>query len=144
MAESGVPSTAAGSCLQITVCRIEGAQIDQCVIELAVGATVGDALAASGFMPSLGIELAQLTADAAARRVDGRWAVAVYGRRVGLGEPLFDHDRVELLAPVVVDPKVARQRRAEHRRQERGERRWARDRAVGPLREAADKATGGG
>jgi putative ubiquitin-RnfH superfamily antitoxin RatB of RatAB toxin-antitoxin module len=140
MAESAVPTGGAGSTLNIIVCRIEGAQIDQCALQLSEGATVGDALAASGFLPSLGIDLAQLTADAAARRVDGRWAVAVYGRRVGLGEPLFDHDRVELLAPVVVDPKVARQRRAEHRRQERGERRWARDRAVGPVSGAAGKA----
>lgn len=144
MAESGVLSTGAGSRLQITVCRVEGAQIDQCALDLAEGSTVGDALAASGFLPSLGIDLAQLTTDASARRVDGRWAVAVYGRRVGLGEPLFDHDRVELLAPVVVDPKVARQRRAEHRRQERGERRWARDRAVGPVSGAAGKAKANG
>jgi hypothetical protein len=42
--------------------------------------------------------------------------------------PLHDGDRIELLPPLTVDPKVARQRRAEHRRRERGERRWAPDR----------------
>jgi hypothetical protein len=35
---------------------------------------------------------------------------------------------VELLAPVIIDPMLARQRRAEHRRKLAGERRWARDR----------------
>jgi putative ubiquitin-RnfH superfamily antitoxin RatB of RatAB toxin-antitoxin module len=57
-------------------------------------------------------------------------AVAVFGRRVPPGEPLHDGDRIELLPPLRVDPMVARRRRAEHRRRETGERRWARDREL--------------
>jgi putative ubiquitin-RnfH superfamily antitoxin RatB of RatAB toxin-antitoxin module len=59
-------------------------------------------------------------------------SVAVFGRPVGPDDPLHDHDRVELLPPLRVDPKVARQRRAEHRRRESGERRWAPDRQRSP------------
>ena len=43
-------------------------------------------------------------------------SVAVFGRLAAPGQPLADGDRIELLGPLQVDPKVARQRRVAHRR----------------------------
>jgi putative ubiquitin-RnfH superfamily antitoxin RatB of RatAB toxin-antitoxin module len=64
-------------------------------LELPVGATVGEAIAASG----LGIE--------------GVAGAAVFGERVELARVLQDGDRVELLGPLLADPKEARRRRAQ-------------------------------
>lgn len=61
---------------------------------------------------------------------DDSIGVACFGRRVALTDPLHDGDRIELLPRVIVDPKIARQRRADHRRRLAGERRWTPDRAV--------------
>lgn len=63
-------------------------------LELADGATVGEAVVASG-LPLEGI--------------DGQ---AVFGVRVSADAPLRDGDRVELLRPLQMDPKEARRRRA--------------------------------
>jgi putative ubiquitin-RnfH superfamily antitoxin RatB of RatAB toxin-antitoxin module len=42
--------------------------------------------------------------------------VAIFGRAVTLQTLLRDRDRVEILRPLIVDPKEARRRRAQHRR----------------------------
>lgn len=63
-------------------------------LELDPGATVADAVAASG-LP-----------------LDGIDGYAVYGVRAASAQALRDGDRVELLRPLVVDPKEARRRRA--------------------------------
>lgn len=67
------------------------------VVELAAAATVGDAVAASG-LP-----------------LDGIDGYAVYGLRAPAAQALRDGDRVELLRPLVLDPKEARRRRAARR-----------------------------
>jgi len=41
--------------------------------------------------------------------------VGIYGRLVTLDSTLRDGDRVEILRPLVIDPKEARRRRAAHR-----------------------------
>ncbi len=64
-------------------------------LELREGARVGDAIAAAGF-----------AADA---EISGQ---AVFGQAVSLDDVLRDGDRVELLRPLVIDPKEARRRRA--------------------------------
>lgn len=43
-------------------------------------------------------------------------AYAVFGQRVAGDATLKDGDRIELLRPLLADPKVARRRRAEERR----------------------------
>ena len=63
-------------------------------LELADGATVGDAVAASG-LPLEGID-----------------GYAVFGLRAAADAPLREGDRVELLRPLQLDPKEARRRRA--------------------------------
>ena len=64
------------------------------VLDLPAGATVADAVAASGLA------------------LDGVVALAVFGERVLPTDGLRDGDRVELLQPLLVDPKEARRRRA--------------------------------
>lgn len=117
-----------GPMITVEVCRVSAQGIGHTWLTLPSGATVRDALRRTGWLEVQGIDEKRLESDAAARKVDAPWAVAIVGHRVGLDELLRDHDRVELLAPVIIDPMLARQRRAEHRRKLAGERRWARDR----------------
>jgi len=63
-------------------------------LELVDGATVGDAVSASG-LP-----------------LDDVAGYALHGERVVLDVRLHDGDRVELLRPLLVDPKEARRKRA--------------------------------
>jgi putative ubiquitin-RnfH superfamily antitoxin RatB of RatAB toxin-antitoxin module len=64
------------------------------VLELPAGATVSDAMAACGLA------------------LDGINGQAVFGERVASTDVLRDGDRLELLQPLLVDPKEARRRRA--------------------------------
>lgn len=71
-------------------------------VELALpeGATVADAIAASGLRaacPEVEIR-------------DGR--IGIFARKVARGTVLRDGDRVEIYRPLKVDPKEARRRRA--------------------------------
>ena len=52
--------------------------------------------------------------------------LAIFGRRVGMDEPLRPGDRLEVLPPLKLDPKLARQRRVEITRQAREDARSAR------------------
>ncbi|HEU4813210.1 MAG TPA: RnfH family protein [Xanthomonadaceae bacterium] len=79
-------------------------QHDSRRVDLLVGATVEQALAASGFD------------QATLARVTG---MAIHGERVSAETPVRDGDRVELLRPLQADPKEARRKRAELQRQRR-------------------------
>lgn len=70
-------------------------------VRLPAPATVGQALRLSQ-MATMVPGLASI--DAA--------RLAVYGRAVTLDSPLHDGDRIEILRPLLVDPKQARRRRA--------------------------------
>ena len=67
-------------------------------LDLASGATVDEAVASSGF-------LARLPDPAAA-------SFAIHGQRARGDTPLADGDRVEILRPLVADPKAVRRARA--------------------------------
>jgi putative ubiquitin-RnfH superfamily antitoxin RatB of RatAB toxin-antitoxin module len=70
------------------------------MLELEDGATVGEAVARSGALAEFpDIDLA-------------RSRVAIYGRLVALGARLGHGDRVEILRPLIADPKAVRRRRA--------------------------------
>lgn len=69
-------------------------------LELAEGATVGDALAAADM--SLRVPGLQVLPS----------MLAVFGRSVDAATPLHDGDRVEILRPLQADPKQARRERA--------------------------------
>ena len=74
-------------------------QVDQVELTLAAGATVDDALRASGVLERHpGIDL-------------GALKVGVWGKLRALSDPLRDGDRVELYRPLKVDPKEARRQR---------------------------------
>ncbi|MDH5833752.1 RnfH family protein [Luteimonas kalidii] len=64
-------------------------------LALAAGATVADALAAT-----------RITQQGVA-------GVAVHGERVQADTPLHEGDRLELLGPLLADPKDSRRRRAQ-------------------------------
>jgi len=74
-------------------------EVDEVVLEVAAGATIGDALQASGLAarhPGLALE---------------RLPVGVWGSFRDRGDPLREGDRVELYRPLLVDPKEARRLR---------------------------------
>ena len=69
-------------------------------VTLPVGATVADAVAASGLEAAWpGVAIA-----------DDR--LGVFGRRVASRQVVRDGDRVEVYRPLLLDPKEARRRRA--------------------------------
>lgn len=69
---------------------------------LPAGATVADAVAASGLVPKASPEA-------------GAVAFAIFGQRADPTVPLRDGDRVEITRPLVADPKAARRARAAER-----------------------------
>jgi putative ubiquitin-RnfH superfamily antitoxin RatB of RatAB toxin-antitoxin module len=73
-------------------------------LDMPTGATLGDAVAASG--------IAALAADASWRRPDGALRLAVWGRPRQAGDALHDGDRVDVTRALRVDPKEARRLRA--------------------------------
>jgi uncharacterized protein len=77
--------------IEVVYARPEAADLR--TVDLPAGATVEEALAASGF------------------RLENQ-AVGVFGKRVALDHRLADGDRVEIYRPLAMDPKEARRRRA--------------------------------
>jgi putative ubiquitin-RnfH superfamily antitoxin RatB of RatAB toxin-antitoxin module len=74
------------------------------VVTLAVGATVAQAIAASGLLARFPeIDLSQQ-------------AVGVFGTRVSANDCIGDGDRVEIYRPLSADPKETRRRRARRSR----------------------------
>jgi putative ubiquitin-RnfH superfamily antitoxin RatB of RatAB toxin-antitoxin module len=80
--------------IEVVFARREGTA--SAMVELPAGATVRDAVAASGFSADLR-------------------AVGIFGRRVGADAPLADGDRVEIYRPLLLDPKERRRQRAASR-----------------------------
>lgn len=75
--------------VEVVDARRDGA--DVVAVRLPDGATVRDALAASGMKGS---------------------QVGIFGRKVSIDTRLADGDRVEIYRPLAMDPKEARRRRA--------------------------------
>lgn len=73
-------------------------RVDRVALSLEPGATVADALQASGLLARHGLVLDAL-------------AVGVWGRACALDLRLREHDRVEIYRPLQVDPKEARRQR---------------------------------
>ncbi len=72
---------------------------DVVAVELTPGATIADAVHRSGFVAQYGLDPATLR-------------FARYGVRAGADACLAEGDRVEITRALLVDPKVARIRRA--------------------------------
>jgi putative ubiquitin-RnfH superfamily antitoxin RatB of RatAB toxin-antitoxin module len=92
--------------LSIEVCYALAKSQTLIALRLPAGATVRDAILASR-ITERHPEIDPATA-----------LVGVYGKLKPLDTPLADHDRVEIYRPLIVDPKVARQRRVEKTRRE--------------------------
>jgi hypothetical protein len=75
-----------------------------CALELPVGATVADALSLAAKHPDF--------AGVAEMREPTRAVVAVFGERAAMEDLLSSGDRIEVLRPLLADPKDARRRRA--------------------------------
>jgi putative ubiquitin-RnfH superfamily antitoxin RatB of RatAB toxin-antitoxin module len=86
--------------IEVVFARAEAA--DSVTVSLSPGATVRDAVLASGL---LGGET-----DLEKK------AFGVFGKRAALDHRLADGDRVEIYRPLAMDPKEARRRRARARR----------------------------
>lgn len=85
--------------LRIEVCYSPGpGEVERCEIELPAGATLWQAVQASGLLQRHP-ELAQSP------------TAGIWGRRQPPDAPLRDRDRVELYRPLKVDPKEARRQR---------------------------------
>jgi putative ubiquitin-RnfH superfamily antitoxin RatB of RatAB toxin-antitoxin module len=74
-------------------------EVREWAVELPAGATVEDALRASG-----------LAAEFPSLAVDGD-SIGVWGRKAQRGDPVKEGDRIEVCRPLRVDPKVARRER---------------------------------
>ncbi|MFN3887355.1 MAG: RnfH family protein [Aquabacterium sp.] len=78
--------------------------VQRVMVELAHGASLRDAVEASGLMGQIeGLDAAGLAA--------GVWSAGVWGRKERAGQMLRDGDRVELVRQLKVDPKAARRLR---------------------------------
>lgn len=80
--------------IRVEVIRAWPRRHETVVLELPDGATVADAIGACGLA------------------LDGISGQAVFGERVPATHRLGDGERLELLGPLLVDPKEARRRRA--------------------------------
>jgi putative ubiquitin-RnfH superfamily antitoxin RatB of RatAB toxin-antitoxin module len=87
-------------------------QIEERQLSLAQGTTIAAALEAT-------VPDAVRTA-----LLEGRLTLAVFGERRTPGAPLHDGDRIELLGPLLADPKQSRLRRARVQRARNGDSRW--------------------
>ena len=104
--------------MRVTLVSAWADRVDERAIELAQGATLGDALIA------LGINDSSL-AD-----------VGIWGKSVPLDTPLKDGDRIEQYRPLIADPKLARHRRAN----EQGYRWQGRTRRAAKARQATESS----
>jgi putative ubiquitin-RnfH superfamily antitoxin RatB of RatAB toxin-antitoxin module len=82
----------------------QAGRVDRVSLHLPAGATVGDALHASGLVQQHALDLAGLR-------------VGVWSRHEALDHVLRDRDRVEIYRPLTVDPKEARRLRYKQHRE---------------------------
>lgn len=76
-------------------------QVSRHQLSLAAGSTVRQALdAAQIWAVSDSLSLNAIES--------GEWTIGVWGRKAGLTHVLRDQDRIELVRPLIVDPKQAR------------------------------------
>ncbi|MGE5453494.1 MAG: RnfH family protein [Acidobacteriota bacterium] len=102
-ADPGCPSASRTMNIEVAV-GMAPRQVTRRGLVLPAGATVRDALAASGLLDLPGGPTWALISS-------GQWFVGVWGRRAELTHVLRERDRVELYRGLQVDPKEARRLR---------------------------------
>jgi putative ubiquitin-RnfH superfamily antitoxin RatB of RatAB toxin-antitoxin module len=90
--------------VEVVYCPAPG-QCDRVSMSLAAGASVGDAVRASGLPERHALDPSSMV-------------IGVWGRKQPLDAALRDRDRVELYRPLQVDPKEARRLRYKRTRQQ--------------------------
>ena len=85
--------------MKVELLRAWPRRFERAEVQLPEGATVRDALMAAGWGADPEVV-----------------AYAVFGQRVEGDAPVRDGDRIELLRPLLADPKEARRQRVEDRR----------------------------
>jgi putative ubiquitin-RnfH superfamily antitoxin RatB of RatAB toxin-antitoxin module len=93
-----VPASEPGL-LRVTVALVTPEVQELVPVDVPAGATVAQAIARARLVERYGLDLARLQ-------------VAVYGQRRRLDDAVGEGDRIELLRPLVADPKEARRARA--------------------------------
>jgi uncharacterized protein len=89
--------------IHVKVVAMHEGNLWQCSLTLPAGATIEHSLNASGFFCRFPIDSIE------------QLSVGIFGKHLPLCHALEDDDRVEIYAPLRVDPKIARRRRAAHR-----------------------------
>jgi putative ubiquitin-RnfH superfamily antitoxin RatB of RatAB toxin-antitoxin module len=101
MPSSSAPNRSTADPVRVIVCWSPAPrQVLEWPLELPAGATVADAVQASGFGAAEG-----------GGRTPGEGELGVWGRRCTPDQPVREGDRVEIYRPLRVDPKVARRER---------------------------------
>lgn len=93
--------------IQVTIVSFTQGKIWRRELSCPVGATVADALVTAGYFSDF--------QDMKPETIP----VGIYGKHSNIHQVLSDQDRVEIYAPLRVDPKIARRRRAAHREKTR-------------------------
>ncbi len=86
--------------MRVQVAYADAAREAVAEVDVASGAALDAAVAASGLVERLGLDPAGL-------------GYAIHGQRATPATPLREGDRVELLRPLLADPKAARRVRAQ-------------------------------
>ena len=84
-------------------CSPQARVVEEVRLELAEGATLADALRASGLVERLGLTLGE--------GAEATWTAGIWAKARPLDTVLRDRDRVELWRGLKVDPKEARRQR---------------------------------
>lgn len=109
MAAEGGAGTGAPAAIEVELVWVDADQaVVRRLVELPQGSRVADALTA--------LHAGEGAAAVIERLARGELQPAIYGERCEPGALLHAGDRIELLAGLSVDPKVARRRRVEKRR----------------------------
>ena len=80
--------------------------------------------------PGSSIAAALAQAEAQLNAFDPQWrdySIAVFGKRAATDTPVQQGDQIELLRDLLLDPKLARQRRVELKRRAQGRSAWRRN-----------------
>ncbi len=93
--------------VEVVYCASAG-QVDLQSLTLPAGATLAEALAASGLALRHGLELATLR-------------FGIWGKARDSATVLRDHDRIEVYRHLTVDPKEARRQRYQRHRERQGQ-----------------------
>ena len=109
LAEMTASSAPAGRHVDIEVwVSLAPRSVTTATVQVPLGTPAGQALEATGWIGQLeGLDATGLHDGLK----DGRWVLAIWGRKVAWSHPLREGDRLELLRGLKVDPKEARRQR---------------------------------